>query len=73
MAVWLTEPREFTREELERLVRLAEEMPDDDPDKAEAVAARKEDLRFHFGPKRPRRSREERVAALKSFSDDDDK
>lgn len=48
-------------------------MPDDDPDKAETVAIRKAELRSFFGPKRPRRSREERVAALKSFLQDDGK
>lgn len=48
-------------------------MPDNDPDKAEIVAIRKEQLRSFFGPKRPRRSREERVTALKSFFQDDGK
>lgn len=69
----LSEPVEYTREEFEEFVRIAEAMPDDDPDKAEIVAIRKAELRSFFGPKRPRRSREERVAALKSVFADDDK
>jgi hypothetical protein len=65
----LTEPKSFSREDHEDALRDAEALPDDDPDKAEIVAARKKQLEIMFGPS-PRRTPEERRAILRAFLDD---
>ena len=65
MNAWVTEVSEFSREAYVEALRRAEALPDDDPDKADLVAARKSDLRIFFDP--PRRSPEESRARLRSF------
>ena len=61
-------PDEWSREAYEAALREAEALPDDDPDKEELVAVRREDLRVYFD--RPKRTPEERRAILRAFLDD---
>jgi hypothetical protein len=68
LAYLLTEPQGSSRQDYEDALRDAEALPDDDPDKAEIVAARKKQLEIMFGPS-PRRTPEERRALLRSFID----
>jgi len=65
----LTEPKGSSRQDYEDALHDAEALPDDDPDKAEIVAARKKQLEIMFGPS-PRRTPEERRALLRAFLDD---
>jgi hypothetical protein len=65
----LTEPKGSARQDYEDALHDAEALPDDDPDKAEIVAARKKQLEIMFGPS-PRRTPEERRALLRAFLDD---
>lgn len=60
-------PDEWSREAYEAALREAEALPDDDPDKEELVAVRREDLRVYFD--RSKRTPEERRALLRSFID----
>lgn len=69
MAYLLTEPKGSSRQDYEDALRDAEALPDDDPDKAEIVAARKAQLHIMFVTS-PRRTPEERLAILRAFRDD---
>lgn len=69
MVYLLTEPKGSARQDYEDALHDAEALPDDDPDKAEIVAARKKQLEIMFGPS-PRRTPEERRALLRAFLDD---
>jgi len=69
LAYLLTEPKGFAREDYEDALRDAEALPDDDPDKAEIIAARKTQIQIMFGPS-PRRTPEERRVILRAFLDD---
>ena len=61
------EPDEWSREAYERALREAEALPDDDPDKAELVETRREQLsKFDW----TRLSQEERLRRLRAFLDD---
>lgn len=61
------EPDELSREAYERALAEAEALPDDDPDKVELVAARREQLSTFDWPSLPREERERR---LRKFLDD---
>ena len=69
MVYLLTEPKGSSRQDYEDALHDAEALPDDDPDKAEIVAARKKQLEIMFGPS-PRRPPKERRALLRAFLDD---
>ena len=60
-------PDEWSREAYEAALREAEELADDDPDKAELVAVRREQFAIFD---RPKRTPEERRAILRAFLDD---
>lgn len=55
------EPDEVSREACERALAEAEALPDDDPDKAEPFAARREQLSTFDWPNLPRDERERRL------------
>lgn len=61
----LTDPRDFTREGYAEALRRAEALPDDDPDKAEMIAARKWDLEVYYDHRHT--TPQERRAILRSL------